>query len=200
VSDGEEYGRPNRFLGRMVTKTRERIKQVDVEVSPKLVEDFLWQFSSQVSEFEGRRPAVVHGDLCFSNVLFDPQYGKVKLVDPRGDVFGSAYYEYAKLAHSALYRYDYIDAELYCKNESEVRFYDKGRDVVMEAFLRALERAMPDAGERGFVVLLTASLFLSMIPLHSHNRANQELYYEEFRKAYTDYLSGKWIRSEVVDD
>jgi dTDP-glucose pyrophosphorylase/thiamine kinase-like enzyme len=200
VSDGEKYGRPNGFLRRMVTKTRERVKEVDVEVSPRLVEGFLREMSEQVTLFERERPAVVHGDLCFSNILFDPQYGKVKLVDPRGDVFGSAYYEYAKLAHSALYRYDYIDAELYCSNGSEVRFYDKGRDVVKAAFLRSLEAASLDIDERRFVTLLTASLFLSMIPLHAHNRANQELYYEEFRRAYSDYLSDKWVRGEVADN
>jgi hypothetical protein len=54
-------------------------------------------------------PCFLHGDFCFSNILFDFRAGRVKTIDPRGtdalgrpSRFGDLRYDLAKLAHSVL--------------------------------------------------------------------------------------------------
>ena len=46
-----------------------------------------------------------------------------------------------------------------------------------------------DEKDRRELDLVTASLFLSMIPLHSHNAVNQRLFYKEFERFFGMYLS-----------
>jgi len=45
---------------------------------------------------------------------------------------------------------------------------------------REIERGLFSFEEIEYIESLTASLFLSMIPLHSHSPANQKMYYEKF--------------------
>ncbi|MGZ5182868.1 MAG: phosphotransferase, partial [Ramlibacter sp.] len=62
-------------------------------------------------------PSFLHGDFCFSNILFDFRAGRVKTIDPRGtdalgrpSRFGDLRYDLGKLAHSVLGLYDFIVA------------------------------------------------------------------------------------------
>ena len=62
-------------------------------------------------------PSFLHGDFCFSNILFDFRAGRVKTIDPRGtdasgrpSRFGDLRYDIGKLAHSVLGLYDHIVA------------------------------------------------------------------------------------------
>jgi hypothetical protein len=55
----------------------------------------------------------IHGDFCFSNLLFDPKARIVKMIDPRGEfgvpgIYGDHRYDLAKLAHSYAGGYDLI--------------------------------------------------------------------------------------------
>lgn len=118
--------------------------------------------------------AVMHGDLCFSNVLFDKRSGLLRFIDPRGaseadEIWGDPYYDLAKLSHSALGGYDFVNHELF--------------DVVLGDDLGLVLRSdrpasgVPDAlfldrvRQAGFdpvrMRLYEASLFLSMLPLHA---------------------------------
>jgi hypothetical protein len=65
-------------------------------------------------------PSFLHGDFCFSNILFDFRAGRVKTIDPRGtdalgrpSRFGDLRYDLGKLAHSVLGLYDFIVAGFY---------------------------------------------------------------------------------------
>lgn len=130
------------------------------------------------SEWKARPPveplAVMHGDLCFSNVLFDKRSGMVRFIDPRGaespdELYSDPHYDLAKLSHSVLGGYDFINNELF--------------DVILDSDLRLqlrLDRPEPGPREAAFTKRLTAagfdpvrirlyeaSLFLSMLPLHA---------------------------------
>lgn len=117
-----------------------------------------------------------HGDLCFSNILYDVQSKQLKLIDPRGDIKGhmgnirSVYYDLAKLSHSIIGGYDYLASDFY---EIKVRedltyelvLYDGSRELdkaknIFESFVSKLGLSM------NFVRLMEASLFITMIPLH----------------------------------
>ena len=63
-------------------------------------------------------PAVVHGDLCFSNIMYDSRMNVIKVIDPRGlnnkqelTIYGNQTYDLAKLCHSLIGLYDFIIAD-----------------------------------------------------------------------------------------
>ncbi|MDR1381736.1 MAG: hypothetical protein LBJ47_09710 [Tannerella sp.] len=122
-----------------------------------------------------------HGDLFFSNILFNPLSGGIKLVDPRGlnagDVasgFLPAWYDLAKLSHSFLGGYDLIAYDL-----AEVRLRPDltpglhipslpGLLRLRNCFLNRLPAwKIPLRRLR----LYEGSLFLSMLPLHADSPA-----------------------------
>ncbi|HEX7092589.1 MAG TPA: phosphotransferase, partial [Nitrospiraceae bacterium] len=60
---------------------------------------------------------VIHGDLCCSNILYDPRTSLIKFIDPRGEFFeegcyGDPRYDLAKLLHSFHGGYDFILHEM----------------------------------------------------------------------------------------
>lgn len=125
-----------------------------------------------------------HGDLHFANMFYCFTYKDLKLIDPRGEYYGHWFYDLAKLNHSVNGRYDWIDAQLYSGDV----IYNKGTEGVERAFERMVSRFGLTDHDRVVLNLLTASLFLSMIPLHSHSKANQQMYLEEFWRLYNKTL------------
>ena len=119
----------------------------------------------------------IHGDLCFSNMFWKD--GLIKLIDPKGPVTGSMYYELAKFIHSL--DYDFIDAELYSKD----KIYDAGTEDVRFRVNKLLNDLGLDEREILTVKYVEASLFLSMIPLHSHSLTNQEHFMRLFEEKYS---------------
>lgn len=150
--------------------------------------DFLNKFDELKDSEDGLihwTDSLSHGDFCFSNIFYHPGSKQIKLIDPRGDAYGNILYDLAKLTHSAYYPYDYIDAELYVKKGEDVIIFDAGKEVAREAYKTAFVAKYGDNVWR-LNLFLTASLFLSMIPLHSHNRTNQDVFYALYRKAAAD--------------
>ena len=61
---------------------------------------------------------VIHGDLCFSNILYDLRSQICKFVDPRGSfgeigLIGDPRYDVAKLYHSVAGHYDFMTNDLF---------------------------------------------------------------------------------------
>lgn len=116
-----------------------------------------------------------HGDLCFSNSLYNKPTRTLKFIDPKGaiseeDLWTNPYYDVAKLSHSICGNYDFFNNSLFdiklCddfKYKLEIPF-DNSKYV--QIFKRKIE-------ENGFsylaVRLYEASLFISMLPLHIDN-------------------------------
>lgn len=120
----------------------------------------------------------LHGDLCFSNILCEPARGLIKFIDPRGSfgrqgVLGDFRYDVAKLAHSVLGLYDYIVNDLFhvavdASGAVELRFparSTEARDRFAEVFFADYRREE--------ILLSSAWLFLSMLPLHADSPARQ---------------------------
>lgn len=93
--------------------------------------------------------AVIHGDLCFSNILTSDDLQKIKVIDPRGgfdepSVFGPVAYDIAKLAQSVYSWYDKIVEGQYLLGRSDYGYSLEilGPDwsnVAGPAFSRAFE-------------------------------------------------------------
>jgi len=180
----ESYGQPNNFMKSIVGKTKDRIKDIEIPVENKLVNEFIKELENEIGKFN--RPSLMHGDFCFSNLLYDFQADKIKMIDPRGELFGDHYYEMAKVFHSILFDYDFVDSELYVKDGDTYKLYNNGKTNIKELFKNKTNKYYKEE-EIKYILLICASLFLSMIPLHSHNKNNQEVYYDIFKNIYKIY-------------
>lgn len=186
-----KYRLSNDFLKLVYDKTESRIKQLPEKYQNNMdVNEFMSMFKDEIDKFVYEDYSLMHGDFCFSNIFYDFTKKQICVIDPRGQTFGSKYYEYAKLMHSAIYDYDFIDAELYIKTDTETVIYNNGKDGARKAFNEFIEASLSKE-EINFVRLICASLFLSMIPLHSHNKTNQELYFKTFKRAFKDYKNAR---------
>ena len=124
----------------------------------------------------GRPETLMHGDLCFSNLLYDSRVRRIKAIDPRGlvgdrpTIYGDLRYDLAKLAHSIVGRYDQIVAGR-CRSTVDGRDYHLEFEAI--ACQAWLEDALSDLVVDGVgglstpVRAVTCGLFLSMLPLHA---------------------------------
>ncbi len=121
------------------------------------------------------RGSVIHGDLCFSNILYDFRSRVCKLVDPRGSfgqtgITGDARYDIAKLYHSVHGRYDFLTNDLFSVKASGATLDLELRSRADHERIRErFEAVFFGAGapfDRREVLLMTALLFASMLPLH----------------------------------
>jgi len=130
---------------------------------------------------------LIHGDFCFSNLLYDHRADLIRMIDPRGiDAkgrlcrFGDRRYDIGKLHHSAIGRYDQIIAGHHKLHS----FGELDLDLTLPA-----DQAYTDIeiafNTRSFAGLSVASagasaicvlLFLSMLPLHADNPNRQRAF------------------------
>ena len=188
------------FLQNILTKTYERIYKIPLPIHNVLVNDFMNNFTDVTNNIIDKkldRGCMMHGDFCFSNLFYDFQFSKIYMIDPRGEMFGSHWYEMAKLFHSVFCSYDIIDSELYVVNNKELKLYNDGNDNVVDVFSKMIGERYSEE-EIEYIWYITASLFLSMIPLHSHNINNQKLYYKTFVSIYTQLESGEYKCSKQM--
>ena len=144
----------------------------------------------------GDTVAVMHGDLCFSNILFDKRSRLVRFIDPRGattedELYSHPYYDVAKLSHSVLGAYDFVNNGLFevlvgDDLQLELRVERPPVDTRQELFLQRVAAAGFDPV---LMRLYEASLFLSMLPLHA----------EDPRKLLGFVLTALQILDEVED-
>ncbi len=136
------------------------------------------RYFALLDRYESRRTddvaTIGHGDFCFSNILFEKASNLMRLIDPRGadqaeDLWTDPYYDVAKLSHSILGNYDFINNGLFDLTLGE----NLGPEldlaiaspiaVMQQAFRARLRQADFDPI---LVRVYEASLFLSMAPLH----------------------------------
>lgn len=127
--------------------------------------------------------SIIHGDLCFTNIMVDSQISFIKMIDPRGkfgtyDIYGDFRYELAKLFHSVDGKYDFIikdlmNVEYDLKNAGiNYEIADRKRDYSLYKILTEVFRK--EIGEDlQKIELIEALLFLSMVPLHGESLAHQ---------------------------
>ena len=125
-------------------------------------------------KYSGSRKTFVkkisHGDLCFSNILWDYDNKIMKLIDPKGVeyLYMDEYYDIAKLSHSINGFYDYIIHELYEFDyiHQKLIFTAEKNQEILNLFKDYLDEKNID-----YKLMRTfeASIFLSMLPNHAEN-------------------------------
>jgi hypothetical protein len=139
-----------------------------------VLEKYRSLFDAYIAKSEPIDSEVIgHGDLCFSNILYDKSSGVYKLIDPRGaqqepDLWTHPYYDIAKLCHSVLGLYDFLNYELY-----EIVLNDNNALTLkimapnINPFREYFRSELISSGVDIYLCrLFEASLFLSMLPLH----------------------------------
>ena len=175
----------------LTKKTEDRVALLPKNIKSKINEalDFHGQsFESLIASADQLFPAhlasrnFIHGDFCFSNIIYDFRTNRVKVIDPRGcdfngqqTVFGDPIYDYAKLAHSCVGRYDDLVALRFDKNSLLSNYsleflYAVDSDTISNSFNQELRSQNIDLKAVYGVMI---HLFLSMIPLHSDSYERQ---------------------------
>ncbi len=143
----------------------------------------------------GRPETVMHGDFCFSNILYSGRLRRIKVIDPRGSVngppslWGDTRYDLAKFAHSIVGRYDQIIAGRYKARQADADFSLEFEPLPAQAWL---EEAWADVTVDGLsgaseqVRAVTAGLFLSALPLHADRPDRQQAFIANALRLYLE--------------
>ena len=141
---------------------------------------------------------VMHGDLCFSNILYDSRGDRIKVIDPRGlnykaefTVFGDLKYDFAKLTHSIVGLYDYIISGYYKIEESangsiEIVFdIDERIEKVISQYMQNFKVSGLSVQD---IIPLVILLFMSMLPLHADRPDRQKAMLINALRLYKVYM------------
>lgn len=128
----------------------------------------------------GSEQAVGHGDFCFSNMLYDKRLNLLKLIDPKGgltleEAFVDSYYDVAKLSHSILGNYDFVNSgqyELHYDTKMNIRLEIRYHENLLKKKKLFQDGLIERGYDLNIVRLCELSLFLSMLPLHVDNEKN----------------------------
>jgi hypothetical protein len=128
--------------------------------------------------------SIIHGDFCFSNILYDLNNQIIRLIDPRGSfgetgIYGDPRYDMAKLRHSIAGMYDYIVSDLFEITETETGFNGKiFTDIAHDEFINEFDAVLLDFGYNiNEIALIEGLLFISMLPLHQDKPLRQKMMY-----------------------
>lgn len=142
--------------------------------------------------------AILHGDFCFSNILFDSRGRSIKVIDPRGlnqseeiTLLGDQKYDLAKACHSVIGLYDFIIAGRYLIDRSSsggpklIFSLDERLTSIQHIFMES--QLLPGLAVRE-IMPLTVLLFLSMLPLHADRPDRQEAMLINALRLYAEYV------------
>jgi len=141
------------------------------------LDDFLERFG--LLDLDQLTP--IHGDFCFSNLLYDHRSRMIRMIDPRGEfgvpgIYGDARYDLAKLFHSVAGGYDFIVSDRFhvsCSSDGQLRLdlatdeYHQRVKVLFQSQLLQNPKTYQQ------VLAIQALLFISMLPLHQDRPVRQ---------------------------
>ncbi len=120
---------------------------------------------------------IMHGDLCFNNILYDLYSNIIRMIDTRGSfgkckgIYGDRKYDIAKLTHSVIGQYDYIVNNIFKIQISNGQiFYEIPKRENYE-YLKTLNVKLIEKNNYSYedIIFLVGLLFVSMTPLHNDN-------------------------------
>ncbi|MDC0131479.1 hypothetical protein OAI24_01280 [Alphaproteobacteria bacterium] len=119
-----------------------------------------------------------HGDLCFSNLMYNPFTENILAIDPRGldlsgEKAGASFYDYdlAKL-YQGIIGYDKILCGDYVYSSKGLFLDNYHCEHLSDVFFDVFRC------DRKVIKLITAHLFLTMIPLHRDRHGSSQLFIE----------------------
>lgn len=156
------------------------------------------EMDAEIRKSDVRFATLMHGDPCFSNILYDFKSKTIKLIDPRGmdssgnlSIYGDFRYDVGKLAHSVLGLYDYIIGGMFDYSENEE--YNITFNIEIGNEVKHIQNYFSQKKFGGYTLSqlstypILVQLFLSMLPLHNDNTLRQKAMMANALKIYTDY-------------
>lgn len=182
------------YLTKTILRFEKLMKDTRFEVffqNPILVNGVLYPSLKEIADklkaaipellYDVKEFNIIHGDLCFANMMVDNNFSFIKVIDPRGkfgsyDIYGDPRYELAKLFHSVDGKYDYIIKDLfdldYKDGNISFTIQDKDRDFdLYNIFIEVFKDEIGNDLKK--IELIEALLFLSMLPLHGESFEHQ---------------------------
>jgi hypothetical protein len=164
--------------------------------APQTLETLLLDSEKHLpKDSDGWPISILHGDFCFSNVLYDFRANRIKTIDPRGatpegsqTLYGDIRYDIAKLSHSVLGMYDWIIAGYFnvSINDHRISFNveeSPQHQIIQQRFIESIEKEFNISAVT--LIAMQIQLFLSMLPLHSDDKNRQKaLFSNAFRLYY----------------
>jgi hypothetical protein len=144
---------------------------------------------------------VLHGDFCFSNILYNHITQSIKIIDPRGldfndnqMIYGDIRYDIAKLAHSILGLYDFIIGgnyflEKYDMYSLSFKIYSNSLISDIQCYFREMKFMNKSIRELSIYPIMI-HLFLSMLPLHKDSPLRQKAMLANVLRLYIEYKEG----------
>jgi hypothetical protein len=144
---------------------------------------------------------IMHGDFCFSNILYNYINQSIKIIDPRGTdfnetetIYGDIRYDIAKLAHSILGLYDFIISGNFSLREVgpyslSFRIYLNNTVTNVQRYFKEMRFLGRTINELS-VYPIMINLFLSMLPLHKDNPLKQKAFLANAFRLYLEYQEG----------
>ena len=175
-----------------------RINGKDVPTLNEIVKEL----DSAMSKQDTRFATLMHGDPCFSNMLYDFKSKTIKLIDPRGinldgnlSIYGDFRYDVGKLAHSIIGMYDFIIGGRcnYKANgdyDVELSFEDNPVVAQTQEFFLHQQFGGYSLDELSMYPVMI-HLFLSMLPLHSDHPERQRAFLANALRLYVEYKKDK---------
>ena len=131
--------------------------------------------------------SLVHGDFCFSNLLYDHRADLLKIIDPRGidgagmqTSFGDRRYDIAKMYHSVIGRYDQIIAgnyQLTLNNPLDMTLVLPAEKQLLDIEAEFNSHCFGGLSiEDSSAPAICVMLFLSMLPLHADRPDRQHAF------------------------
>ena len=143
----------------------------------------LAQICKQYLPSDNSQINVLHGDFCFSNILYDFRTSSIKVIDPRGidsndkqSIYGNTLYDVAKLAHSVIGLYDYIISGYFRVSltgyslDFQVALAEHREEIVAD-FITLIDKYFGINEVQ--ICAMQIQLFLSMLPLHNDKPERQ---------------------------
>ncbi len=151
-----------------------------------------------ISKQDYRFATLMHGDSCFSNILYDFKSKTIKVIDPRGldldgnmSIYGDFRYDVGKLAHSVIGMYDYIIGGMFDYNEESI--YNVSLSFEIDDDLRHIQQYFCNQKFGGYTIdelstyPILIHLFLSMLPLHNDYPERQKAMLANALRLYVEF-------------
>ena len=122
---------------------------------------------------------LIHGDLCFSNILYNSKNKNFKLIDPRGKwgqgISGDIKYDIAKIRHSVIGGFDTITNGLYSAtyDEKNGMIFDVYKPKNYPMICKKLDSQIKQRWNLDEIKMIEGLLFISMLPLHRDDLERQ---------------------------
>lgn len=188
-----------------ITKAGEDTSWLDSEIVVNDVKcqplDSLWDILEKkiMSLYNKEDFCIIHGDFCFTNILYDMPSGILRFVDPRGSfgdgnatIYGDQKYDLAKLAHSAIGGYDYFANELFEIEREGYHFHYRlnlreNNELITILCMDMIKKLGYHENDIRFIIGL---LFVSMCSLHRESYQRQQALFIHGLRILNDSLSG----------